>query len=531
MEPIPIIWVIPHAEFDLGMIPKQLLARGYRVIQCLPGESGKVQATLRVLQADLFPDLRRLCDEYQADHRPTLVVASSEDQEIAAIGFISETGDVVRGSQSLELLAFRLRRLLKHATGLDPMDALQHKDGLTGLTNRRGFEALMSEFLTAAAPDACRAVVLLDLDHFKRVNDQYGHAAGDQVLREFAWLLWEAAALGDRFARWGGDEFVCLMSRYDTNTAENDVRKFLRSIEEHEFFAAQPVHGEGILWAGGVSFKRVLHRFNTDAPAELQSRSAIRIPMTASAGMCFVQAQSKAEDILHHADQALYEAKEKGRNQLVVYEQWKASVAAEDKDLNVEHFKNVTRVLTERMTTLVTHIGENLMEEARREANHDALTRLHNRRYFDSKLAREIERAAKHDHPLTIALLDLDHFGNINKTYGFPTGDRALRRFAEIASGVVRSLDWLARYGGEEFCLVMPDTSLDTGILVAERIRAAVESAVIQSLDQRRVPVTVSVGVVQWSPDVTDPVDLVQQASSVLLQAKNEGRNRVVVRR
>lgn len=530
MELTSIVWVIPHAEFDLGMIPEHLLARGYCVIRCLPGESDKVQATLRVLQADLFPNLRRLCDEYQADHRPTLVVASSEDQEIAAIDFISETGDVVRGSQSLELLAFRLRRLLKHATGLDLMDALQHKDSLTGLISRRGFDAIMSEFLTAATPDACRAVVLLDLDNFKHVNDQYGHLAGDQVLCEFASLLREAAAPGDRFARWGGDEFVWLMSRYDTNTAESDVRKFLRSIEEHEFFAAQLVQGEGISWVAGVSFKRVLHRFNTDAPAELQSRSAMRT-MTASAGIYFVQAQSNAEDILHHADQAVYEAKRKGRNQLVVYEQWKASVAAEDRDLNVEHFKNVTYVLIERMTTLVTHIGENLMEEARREANHDALTGLHNRRYFDSKLAREIERAAKHDHPLTIALLDLDHFGNINKTYGFPSGDRALRRFAEIASGVVRSLDWLARYGGEEFCLVMPDTSLDTGIMVAERIRAAVESAVIQSLDQRRVPVTVSVGVVQWSPDVTDPVGLVQQASSVLLQAKNEGRNRVVARR
>jgi two-component system, cell cycle response regulator len=180
------------------------------------------------------------------------------------------------------------------------------------------------------------------------------------------------------------------------------------------------------------------------------------------------------------------------------------------------------------MTTLVTNMGRSLVEAARREANQDALTQLHNRRYFDSRLSREFETARKHGRELTIALIDLDHFHDVNAAHGYPSGDHVLRRFSEIARNSVRLTDWLARYGGEEFCLVMPDTDLGTGVKVAERIRRNVELGQITSLDQRPIGLTVSIGLAQYGTAVDGPVALVQLASDAVQAAKRSGRNRLV---
>jgi two-component system cell cycle response regulator len=490
--------VVPRPEFDLGDIPEALAARGYSVLPCLPRAAVAVDAALRVLQADLFLDLQQLREEYESDARPTLIVAGTREQELAVIEFLSGTGDVAVGPLPLELLVFRLTRLLERATGLIRLETLRNEDPLTGLLNRTRLFSCLSEFVGARETGDTRAVVMLDIDHFKRINDTYGHNAGDQVLREFSALLPAGAPATDRFGRYGGEKFLWLMTRYDRETAIRDVQQLRKRVAEHHFVAN----------VGQV---------------------------TVSAGMAFVRPGADGKDLvrqtIQQADQAVYEAKSGGRDQLVVYDQWAASALADDKDLNVEHFKNVTRVLTERVTTAVTRFGESLVEEARREANHDALTKLHNRRYFNSRMAREIERAVSSGSPLTIALMDLDEFHDINATFGYPSGDRALRQFAEVALGCVRSLDWIARYGGDEFCVVMPDTELEDGVQVAERIRAAVEATEIWSLDQRPMVLTVSVGVAQWSADLDGVVRLTEKASSAALEAKNAGRNRVIVRR
>ena len=104
-----------------------------------------------------------------------------------------------------------------------------------------------------------------------------------------------------------------------------------------------------------------------------------------------------------------------------------------------------------------------------------------------------------------------------------------LRRFSEVARNSVRLTDWLARYGGEEFCQVMPDTDLDTGARVAERVRRNVAASVLQSIDQRTVTFTASVGVAQLGAQTDSPLSLVQRASEALLGAKQAGRNRLVL--
>jgi two-component system cell cycle response regulator len=265
------------------------------------------------------------------------------------------------------------------------------------------------------------------------------------------------------------------------------------------------------------------------APSSMKGGERVRL--TVSAGLTFMNSQISPEELLRQADIAMYQAKGSGRKKLVLYENLRESATPEDGDLYLQHFENVTRVVTERVTNLVTQMGRRLVESALREANQDALTQVNNRRYFNARILREVESAKKHQRKLTIALMDIDHFHDVNLTFGWPTGDEVLRGFAETANKSIRIVDWLARYGGEEFCLVMPDTDLETGVHVAERIRRSVEVSDMKSIDKRRVPVTVSIGVAQLTPDIGDPIGLAQKASDALLEAKKSGRNRVIMRR
>jgi diguanylate cyclase (GGDEF)-like protein len=201
----------------------------------------------------------------------------------------------------------------------------------------------------------------------------------------------------------------------------------------------------------------------------------------------------------------------------------RASDDGED-DVRVQHFRNVTQVVTERVANLVTLMGQQLVESAQREARRDKLTQLNNRRYFDRRIVREMELARKDARPLSIAVFDLDRFGDFNHKYGMPVADRVLRIFANIAASRIRPVDWLARYGGEEFCLVMPAT-LDEAVTAAERVRTAVEAEPIDCPGRRPLRVTVSAGVTQFTPEMRDADALVQRASEALIEAKNAGRN------
>jgi two-component system cell cycle response regulator len=513
-----IAWVLPHEGYDDEALLAPLRSHGFRVATCLTGGSGEVEAGLRVLQAELFADARRLRREYVMDPRPTLIVVASAEQEVDALEFIKPRDDVVRGTQPIELLVMRLLRLAKDASGEALLPLREITDELTGLPNRRRWAAQVEQALAQDLPGECRAVVMFDLDGFKQVNDRFGHGAGDQVLRDVAATLLAEAAPGDRIARLGGDEFVALCTRYDRATVVADVQRVLQRLAQRVFVAPADAPGGAAAW--GLT-----------APAPLDGDPGERIAVTASAGLAFVAPKADLTELMNQADVALYEAKGRGRDRLVLYESLHEGPGGEDRDLYVRHFENVTRVMTERMTTLVTNMGRSLVEAARREANQDALTQLHNRRYFDARLVREIETARKHGRALTLALMDLDHFHDVNAGYGYPTGDQVLRRFAEIARNSVRLTDWIARYGGEEFCLVMPDTDLATGAMVAERVRRNVAAARITSLDQREVPLSVSVGVASLATlaaEADSPVALVEKASDALLAAKAGGRNRLV---
>ncbi len=168
------------------------------------------------------------------------------------------------------------------------------------------------------------------------------------------------------------------------------------------------------------------------------------------------------------------------------------------------------------------------LEDARREAMTDALTAIANRKMFDFVLRQCALDAMEAGEPLSLLMLDIDHFKHFNDTHGHHIGDHVLRLLAAVLTQSVKGQDTAARYGGEEFAVVLPQTTLANAIKLAEAIRVRVSrrSVVNRATSQRLGSFTVSIGAAQFRPG--EPLRLlVERADRALYEAKHAGRNRV----
>lgn len=164
----------------------------------------------------------------------------------------------------------------------------------------------------------------------------------------------------------------------------------------------------------------------------------------------------------------------------------------------------------------------------RRLASVDDLTQLANRRHFMAMLEQETGRARRYGHPVSLLMVDADHFKSINDRFGHDTGDRALQLLAHVAKKVCRSADVVGRVGGEEFAILLPETRIEEAVHVAERLRIAVAETPLMVGDHS-MSITVSIGASAACGATCDRHELLQRADAALYVAKNEGRNRVVV--
>jgi diguanylate cyclase (GGDEF)-like protein len=176
-------------------------------------------------------------------------------------------------------------------------------------------------------------------------------------------------------------------------------------------------------------------------------------------------------------------------------------------------------------------VARELMRDRTNDLAHlatvDALTGLFNRRYFETRLEQELQRQRRQLEDLSLLLLDLDNFKELNDTQGHLVGDLALKEVAEILRRAVRIFDICARYGGEEFVILMPGAGASTALRIAERIRRQVEQHFATGFRSGvPIPLTVSIGVSTANPSVTRDA-LVTQADTALLRAKTTGKNRV----
>ena len=171
-----------------------------------------------------------------------------------------------------------------------------------------------------------------------------------------------------------------------------------------------------------------------------------------------------------------------------------------------------------------------IFQKTQEETVIDELTRLYNYRYFTQALEREIVRADRYHAPLSVVLFDVDDFKHYNDTNGHLTGNRALKRLAQLIKGSVRDVDVVARYGGEEFALILPETNKEGALVIAERIRAKVARSTFPKGERQPLRrFTVSGGVATLHVDAAKAADLVKKADQALYRAKSRGKNQVAL--
>lgn len=200
-----------------------------------------------------------------------------------------------------------------------------------------------------------------------------------------------------------------------------------------------------------------------------------------------------------------------------------------DKDFKV---KNDQLLLVQKQLLEANQLLEQRVEARTREleklARTDALTGVLNRGGLMNNLADEIDRAIRYKHPLSLLMVDLDHFKHVNDEYGHQRGDIVLAEAVHILSEVSRHSDTIGRYGGEEFLLLLPETKITEAKILAERIRHDIERHQFCQDEGLNISLTCSIGVTEYKPGQTQS-NLLQTVDRLLYSAKNAGRNRVTV--
>jgi len=195
-----------------------------------------------------------------------------------------------------------------------------------------------------------------------------------------------------------------------------------------------------------------------------------------------------------------------------------------------ELYMRIKRVLREQTLLRERNSAMQKLQESEQRYRElsitDGLTKIFNSRQFFSELRSEIERAKRYDHPLTVLMLDIDNFKKYNDTFGHLEGDKVLARFARILQVCLRHSSSAYRYGGEEFAVILPSTTGEQGVTVAERVRTELRNVLFSPGSGGNIQVTVSIGVAQHLKD-EDSMEFLCRADKNLYTAKATGKDQV----
>jgi diguanylate cyclase (GGDEF)-like protein len=177
--------------------------------------------------------------------------------------------------------------------------------------------------------------------------------------------------------------------------------------------------------------------------------------------------------------------------------------------------------------TYADRLEEDFQQKMYEAALHDGLTRTYTKRYFLDRLPTEVAYARRHGTPLSLLMIDVDHFKKINDTHGHLAGDYVLVMLAQTVTTTLRTEDLFARYGGEEFAVLCRGATMENASMLAERLRARIETSAFE-YQQTPIPVTISVGVASYVEQPDAGTQLIAAADAALYRAKRAGRNRVI---
>jgi two-component system, cell cycle response regulator len=175
-------------------------------------------------------------------------------------------------------------------------------------------------------------------------------------------------------------------------------------------------------------------------------------------------------------------------------------------------------------------VDQNYQQSMFRAANIDALTQVYNKKYFMDALSKEFSFSKRNSQPLSLLMMDIDFFKKVNDTYGHQAGDLVLKTVGQLLLKSLRMENIACRYGGEEFAIILRHARPDQALLVAERLRTAIAAEKIE-YENKLIPITISVGIATLEKNNFDTIDdLIKKADEHLYQAKEEGRNRTILK-
>ncbi|MEW8691006.1 MAG: diguanylate cyclase, partial [Candidatus Thiodiazotropha endolucinida] len=399
------------------------------------------------------------------------------------------------------------------------LELLATRDSLTGCYNRRAFfEKYDALFESAVKEGAGLVFMMIDIDNFKSINDQYGHANGDKVIKFIAETLIVNSRPEDVVGRYGGEEFSLVMPHAEQEEAMVLAERLRNEIQQkgHDLFTDKRTVT--------ASFGLALRAGDMDDPMLL----------------------------INNADDALYLAKEQGRNRVIAWdpdltEQERAREKAErdDGELNVSltdgQAEKILRGELHRLEDVVRNLESELeysRDEIKRREGRDELTGLPNRFIFSDRILQVLARCKRYEKSAALVSIDIDDFSSINEAFGFTNGDRILKVISARLVDTLRITDTVAvideqddkesstisRVNNDEFALILTDvTDIESITWVVRRILQGLKKPI--EINDQELFVSFSVGIALYPHDDDTPAGLMQKAGSARFAAKREQGN------
>jgi diguanylate cyclase (GGDEF)-like protein len=390
----------------------------------------------------------------------------------------------------------------------EELQVLATRDSLTECLNRRSFFEKFETVFKAARRDGHKlSCIMADIDMFKAINDRYGHAHGDDVIRKVAECLQHALRSTDTICRYGGEEFCIVLPGMDLDIALVTAERARSNIQ--------------LLRVAGAT-----------------GSSAISI--TASFGVASLTHGARSlSQLIEYADKALYRAKNTGRNRVVA---WHTEHYKEWSPWNGNFIPAITSVpdnlpQAEQLPAKPhTTPYETALDNAEVLPGHDSVTGLPDRKLFSASIVAALQDCRNHGHYISVMMLDLDMFKRINNTLGYDVGDQLLRTVSQRLTASLRHSDSLARLGtehalnsvfslgGDEFGILL--TGLDCTEFtdqIANRIIEAVTETT--EIDGNEIHLTCSIGISLYPDDGEEADTLLKHAGTALYYAKLHGHN------